>query len=182
MNIVGISGSPSARSRSAWLLQLALTRLEASASASTSLQLRDLPADALLSADARHPLLHVALQRVAQAQVVVVATPVYKAAYSGLLKVFFDLLPTDALADKTVLPLATGGSAGHQLALDYTLRPLLAAVGARHVLDSVFATDAQLTPHESGGYVPGAELLARLERALQPVRLQPLPEAGRCTA
>ena len=65
------------------------------------------------------------LAQVANAQLIVVATPVYKAAYSGLLKVFLDLLPQTALAGKTVLPLATGGSPHHMLALDCALRPVL---------------------------------------------------------
>ena len=49
---------------------------------------------------------------------------------------------------------------------------MLSALGARHVLDSVFATDAQLLRHEAGGYVPEPELLARLDRALAPVAPQ----------
>ncbi len=56
----------------------------------------------------------------------VIGTPVYKAAYSGLLKSLLDLLPQYALAGKTVLPLATGGSTAHVLAIDYALRPVLA--------------------------------------------------------
>jgi FMN reductase len=63
---------------------------------------------------------------------VVVATPVYKAAYSGLLKVFLDVLPQTALKGKLVLPLATGGSPHHMLALDYALRPVLQSLGAPH--------------------------------------------------
>ncbi len=104
-----------------------------------------------------------------RADLVVVATPIYKAAYSGLIKTFLDLLPSDALRGKTVLPLATGGSASHLLALDYALKPVLSALGARDILDGVFAVDAQLTPHESGGYVPDAALVERLDRALQPL-------------
>lgn len=182
MNVLGISGSPSARSRSAWLLQLAQTRLEARASRIETLAVRELPAAALLAADATHPALQAAARQVAQADVVIVSTPIYKAAYSGLLKAFFDLLPTDALAGKTVLPLATGGSPAHLLALDYALRPLLTALGARHVLDSVYATDAQLPPHESGGHVPAPELVARLGRALQPLAQADAPPASRCRA
>lgn len=169
LNVLGLSGSPSARSRSAWLLQLALTRLEAAANPIATLAVRELPAVPLLAADATHPALQAATQQVARADVLIVATPIYKAAYSGLLKTFIDLLPQDALAGKTVLPLASGGGPAHLLALDFALRPLLAALGARHVLDSVYATDAQLPAHECGGYVPAPELVARLDRALQPL-------------
>jgi FMN reductase len=169
MHITGISGSPSERSRSAWLTQFALTRLEGLSTQGRHIVLRELPATALLAADARDAAIAEAVDAVGAAQLVIVGTPIYKAAYSGLLKVFLDLLPPDALRGKTVLPLATGGSAAHLLALDYALKPVLSALGARHVLDGVFATDAQLQRHEAGGYVPEPELLARLDRALEPV-------------
>ncbi|WP_457424291.1 NADPH-dependent FMN reductase [Roseateles sp. P5_E7] len=169
MHITSISGSPSERSRSAWLTQFAVTRLEGLATSNEHIAVRELPASALLLADAQEPAIARAVEVIASASLVIVGTPIYKAAYSGLLKVFLDLLPPEALRGKTVLPLATGGSAAHLLALDYALKPVLSALGARHVLDGVFATDAQLQRHESGGYVPAPELLARLDRALEPI-------------
>lgn len=169
MNIVGISGSPSQRSRSSWLLQLAQTRLERSASSSTFISVRELPAAALVVADTKSEAIRHALSQVAKADLLIVATPIYKAAYSGVLKLFLDLLPPDALRGKTVLPLATGGSLAHLLALDYALKPVLSVLGARDILDGVFATDAQLAAHESGGYVPDEDLFERLDRALQPL-------------
>ncbi|HEY9106263.1 MAG TPA: NADPH-dependent FMN reductase, partial [Roseateles sp.] len=169
MHITSISGSPSERSRSAWLTQFALTRLEGVATRSEHIAVRELPAGPLLFADVTEPVIAQAVEAVAGASLVIVGTPIYKAAYSGLLKLFLDLLPPDALRGKTVLPLATGGSAAHLLALDYALKPVLSALGARHVLDGVFATDAQLQRHESGGYVPEPDLLARLDRALEPL-------------
>ena len=168
--LFSIQGSPSARSRSAWLQQLAQTRLEGRVAASRTLVLRDLPATALLHGDRQAEAVRDALAGLAQARLVIVATPIYKAAYSGLLKTFLDLLPEGALRGKTVLPLATGGTLAHLLALDYALKPVLGALGARDILDGVFATDAQLPAHEdSGGYVPTPELLQRLDAALQPL-------------
>lgn len=180
MNILSISGSPSARSRSAWLLQLAQTRLENSADAVAGLSLRELPAEALLSAKVTDLALQTAIESVARADLLIISTPIYKAAYSGLLKAFLDVLPQDALRGKTVLPLATGGSLAHLLALDYALRPVLAALGARHILDGVFATDAQLTPHEAGGYVPDVALVQRLDRAIAGLIEGDSPLAARC--
>lgn len=168
--LLSIQGSPSLRSRSGWLQQLAQTRLEGRVARASSLVLRELPPAALLHADRHAPALRQALASVAAADVVIVATPIYKAAYSGLLKTFLDLLPEGALRGKTVLPLATGGTLAHVLALDYALKPVLGALGARDILDGVFATDAQLPAHEdSGGYVPAPELLLRLDAALQPL-------------
>ncbi len=169
MNVVSISGSPSQRSRSTWLMQLALTRLEGIAATSTVIMVRDLNAAALLSADTQQPDIRSAADAVAQADLLIVATPIYKAAYSGLLKIFLDLLPMEALRGKTVLPLATGGSSAHLLAMDYALKPVLSALGARDILDGVFAVDAQLVPHESGGYVPESALVQRLDRAMRPL-------------
>ncbi len=184
MQLVAVSGSPSARSRSAWLLQLTQTRLEALLRRATMIVLRELPPQALLAGDAQQPAIDTAVRSLLRADVVLVATPIYKAAYSGLLKRFLDLLPSDALRGKTVLPLATGGSPAHMLALDYALKPVLGALGARDILDSVFATDAQLPAHEAGGFVPEAALVQRLDRALQPLLVHypsPAP-ALRCSA
>jgi FMN reductase len=167
MQVISISGSPSLRSRSGWLLQLALTRLEGVVRQSAMVSVRELPATALLNADLHNAAVRSAVDAVQRADLVLVATPIYKAAYSGLLKVFLDLLPTDALRGKTVLPLATGGSIAHLLALDYALKPVLSALGARDILDPVFATDAQIPKHESLGYAPSAEIVERVDLALQ---------------
>lgn len=169
MKIVGILGSPSASSRSSSLLQLSQSQLQVVATRFHTIALRDLPAEALLHAQVQHPLIQQALQEVQDAQVVLVATPIYKASYSGLLKAFLDLLPQDGLRHKTVLPLATGGSPAHLLALDYTLKPVLGALGARHILDSVYATDAQFDTDAVLGRSPQAEVLERLARALAPL-------------
>ena len=162
--IVVIVGSPSAASRSQ-----ALARAVAGLLPRHDVQwlrLRELPASALLSADASDALLQQAIAAVASARAVVVATPIYKAAYSGLLKTFVDLLPPETLRGKTVLPLATGGSAAHLLAIDYALKPVLAALGARDILDAVYATDAQLA-REGDGYRVDADTHVRLLRAAQ---------------
>jgi FMN reductase len=169
MNLVAISGSPSPRSRSAWLLQFARTRLEATCARSDLVVVRDLPADALVRGDAESEPICVARAKISGADTVLVATPIYKAAYSGLLKLFFDLLAPDAFRGKTVLPIATGGSLAHLLALDYALKPVLSALGASAVLDGMFAVDAQLVAHESGGYLPDDSLVERLDRVLRPV-------------
>jgi FMN reductase len=101
-----------------------------------------------------------ALRAVSEAGVIVVSTPIYRATYSGLLKVFFDLLPQDALAGKVAIPIATGGGPAHLLAVDHGLRPLLASVGALVVANGVYGTDAQF---RNGA--PEPALVERIERA-----------------
>lgn len=169
MKILSISGSPSTRSRSGSLLQLALARLESSRHEHAHVDVRGLPAQALVQADAKHDELAPAVAHASWADVLIVATPIYKAAYSGLLKLYLDLLPQDALRGKTVLPLATGGSIAHLLAVDYALKPVLSALGARNILDGVYATDAQLRALPAGGHEPDDALVERLDRALQPL-------------
>jgi FMN reductase len=165
MSIVALAGSPSANSRSSALLRHVLDRF-ADAAQRTEIVLRDLPPAALVRADFDDPAIRRAREQVAAARLVVIATPIYKASYSGLLKTFLDLLPQDALRGKTVLALGTGGSAAHLLALDYALQPVLSALGARHILDSVYAVDAQFAADAPRGYTIHDEVAQRVARAL----------------
>lgn len=148
--------------------------------------MRDLPPQALLLADFGNPSVIRAAAQVADADIVVVATPVYKAAYSGVLKVFLDLLPQTALKDKVVLPLATGGSPHHMLALDYALRPVLQSLGAKHILPGIYATDAQVTLQPEGGVHISPDIADRLDEAVNTLvnehLWQGLSNAGRFSA
>ena len=166
MSVLLIAGSPSAPSRSTALLEAVGERLAGRGARIDRLVIRDLPAQALLQAEWSHPAIERAIAKVAQARVVVVATPVYKAAYSGVLKVFLDLLAQNALQGKTVLPLATGGSPHHMLALDYALRPVLQSLSARQILPGVYATDAQIALTPEGAYQVHADLGKRLNDAV----------------
>lgn len=170
MSILTLSGSPSAQSRSAHVLAHLRGELEAAGERTSHIDLRGLPAGPLLAARADDPAIAAAARAVAEAQVVVLATPVYKAAYSGLLKAFLDLLPQTGLRDKVVLPIATGGSLAHALAIDYALRPVLSALGSRHILPGIFAVDQQI---EINGTEPArfdAALALRLEEGVLRVR------------
>jgi FMN reductase len=166
MSVLLLAGSPSERSRSAALLDSVSQRLTARGATIERLHIRDLSPQALLLADTAHRTVSAAIDQVARATAVVVATPVYKAAYSGVLKVFLDLLPQTALKNKAVLPLATGGSPHHMLALDYALRPVLQSLSARHILPGVYATDSQVTLLPEGTHHIGAEISQRLDEAV----------------
>ena len=166
MSVLLIAGSPSERSRTAALLDAAGQRLVFRGAQVDTLRVRDLPPQALLLADFGNAAVIRATAQVAAADIVVVATPVYKAAYSGVLKVFLDLLPQTALKGKTVLPLATGGSPHHMLALDYALRPVLQSLGAKHILPGIYATDAQVVVNPEGGYHVADDIASRLDDAV----------------
>ncbi|MFJ3462914.1 FMN reductase [Achromobacter spanius] len=81
------------------------------------------------------------LAAVEQADVLVVATPVYRGSYTGLFKHFFDFIHQDALIDKPVLLAATGGSQRHALVIDHQLRPLFSFFQARTLPLGIYATD-----------------------------------------
>ena len=150
-------GQPEAVSRSAVLLRPRPGILEERGHAVDTLTLRDLPAEALMHAEFDHPAIIDAAARLEKADGLIVATPVYKAAFSGLLKTWLDLMPQFGLAGKVVLPLATGGSVAHALALDYALRPVLTSMDARHVVNGFLVLDrfidsppAGTCPHPRG--------------------------------
>lgn len=167
MSVLLIAGSPSAPSRSAVLLDAVAARLAQREVPVERVAIRELAAHALLLGEASHPSVQNAVDQLRRADVIVIATPVYKAAYSGVLKVFLDLLPQSALKGKTVLPLATGGSPHHMLALDYALRPVLQSLAARHILPGVYATDGQVTLQPEGAYQLQADLAQRLDDAVE---------------
>ncbi|MEU3952688.1 CE1759 family FMN reductase [Streptomyces achromogenes] len=108
---------------------------------------------------------------VAEADGLIVVTPVFSASYSGLFKSFFDVLDRDAPAGKPVLIAATGGSARHSLVLEHALRPLFAHLRAVVVPTGVYAASEDW----------GAEGLAeRIERAAgELAALMPMTAARR---
>ena len=148
--VVAISGSPSPTSKTALIADYGLQLLAASNLTTRHISIRELPAAPLLAADEKNRQIAEAVANVMAADGVIVATPVYKASYSGLLKSFLDLLPQFALAGKAVLPIASGGSLAHVLALDYGLRPVLQSMGARHIVQSQFIQDGQLQLRDAG--------------------------------
>jgi FMN reductase len=148
--IATVSASPTARSRSAGTRRHVDERLIGLGHTVYPLDVRDLPAEPLLAADTAHPDIARAARLIEQADGVVIVTPVYKAAYSGLLKTLLDLLPQSGLAGKVVLPLATGGSLAHVLVLDYALRPVLSSLGAGEVVQGYFLLDRDIVRDEEG--------------------------------
>ena len=167
MSILLLGGSPSPQSSTSRLLHHVGERLALHGHTMARVEVRELPAAALLGADTTEPRIARALALLAEADAVVVATPVYKAAYTGLLKAFLDLLPQDGLAGKLVLPLATGGSQSHMLALDYALRPVLASMTARSILPSIYATSDQLGRHPDGSLALAPPIAARVALGIE---------------
>lgn len=158
---VGVSGSPSATSRSRALIAYALRQVEGAGCRVRLVDLARLPADGLLGRGPS-PDVAAAVETVTSAQIVIVGTPVYRASYSGLLKVFFDLLPQDSLIGKIGVPIVTGHGQAHSLVVDHGLRPLFASLGATVVPSGVYGTGEQFA---DGG--PGPDLARAIDRAVR---------------
>ncbi|MGW1838318.1 NADPH-dependent FMN reductase [Streptomyces sp. BBFR2] len=169
-SLLAVSGSPAAGSRTALLTGHLVRRLALAGLPADHLRVRDLPAADLLAGRSGRPELRRALDSVGAASGIVVATPVYNAAYSGLLKVFLDLLPRAGLTGKAVLPLMTGGSTAHALAIDYALRPVLCALGARQIVRGVFVPDSAIESGPDGVLRLPADTAPRVDRALEEFR------------
>ena len=103
------------------------------------------------------------LAAVEQADVLVVATPVYRGSYTGLFKHFFDFIHQDALIDKPVLLAATGGSERHALVIDHQLRPLFSFFQARTLPLGVYATDQDFSDYR----LQNVALIQRAQLAVQ---------------
>ena len=83
---------------------------------------------------------------IAAADLVVVGTPVYKGAYTGLLKLYLDFLDVAHLEGKPVVLVATGGSDQHSLVIEHELRPLVGFFRAHPVPVGVYAARSDVLP------------------------------------
>ncbi len=176
LRAVGLSASPNGgHSRSRAVLDRALERLDPLGLEARRVDLAALPAEALLGR-ARDPRVEQAIATVLGADLLLAATPIYRATYSGLLKVFLDLLPEGGLARAVVVPIAAGGGPGHLLALDHGLRPLFSSLGACVVPLGIYVTPEHFLDGRASPAV-----LERLDRALEDglrlARARAAPEA-----
>jgi FMN reductase len=162
-----ISGSPSNPSRSGALLEYAVERLGAKGLTSELVSVRDYPAADLILGRYDSPAFELTKRLIAESRGLIVATPVYKAAYTGSLKALLDILPPQAFRNKTVLPIATGGSPAHLLVLDYALKPVLGALGASDILQGVYVIDGQLQLGKKDSLFVDDEIRRRFDRELE---------------
>lgn len=166
-NVVLISGSPTPKSRSTAVLTFVGDQLQAQGHAIESVSVQDLPPEDLVYGNFQSPALHAIQAKVAAADGIVIATPVYKASYTGILKALLDLLDQNALVDKIILPIATGGTLAHLLAIDYGIKPLLSIMGCTQALKGIYLLSNQITFDESGGLVVDPEGSERLADGIQ---------------
>jgi len=109
-----------------------------------------------LDTDAR-----VVVERILNAEALVVGTPVYKGSYTGLFKHLFDLIEPAALKDKPILLTATGGGDRHALVIEHQIRPLFGFFEAATIANEVYAPSADFKDSE----LSSPELLTHLDTA-----------------
>jgi FMN reductase len=149
--IVAVSGGESATSKTLKLVAAAVDDV---------IDLSTLPADALLGRSADDAVA-AAVATAAAADVLVVATPVYRATYTGAVKAFFDRFQPGALAGTVVVLVATAGIPDHFLALDTGGRALVASLDGTTAAKVVYALPADFPDGE-----PSSELVDRLRAAI----------------
>lgn len=165
--IVILLGSPTPKSRLHAVLDRVSGRIAESGHELSVVNVRDLPAEDLLHARFDSEAIVAAGKQVAEADAVIVASPVYKASFPGILKAFLDLLPQKGLEDKIVLPVVVGGTIAHLLSIDFAMKPILSVMGARNVLTGVFVLDTQVVWKDNGQADIAEEAAARLDAAVQ---------------
>ncbi|HEX5361101.1 MAG TPA: NAD(P)H-dependent oxidoreductase [Fluviicoccus sp.] len=150
MRVVGLSGGLSRPSRTLGLVQAIHHHLEQRPGVVTTLL--DF-ADCATAFGAVLDRRDLAAEQAAQlaaleaADIVVIAAPVFKAAYPGLFKHFFDLLDRQALDRKAVILAANGASAHHALIIESHLRPLASSLGGYTVPTGIYSQTSDFSQY-----------------------------------
>jgi FMN reductase len=153
-SVVALSGNPRPRSRTA-ALALTVARAVVDLGPAGPAVEMDLSNRVSSDADLRAILV--------DAEVAVVASPTYKATYTGVLKHFLDGVPTGALAGVVAIPVMVAGDRAHALAVDVHLRPLLLELGASCPTPGLFVEESALAD-------PAAAIAPWLESAAPALR------------
>lgn len=111
-----------------------------------------------------------ALQAIESADVLVVASPVYRASFTGLFKHLFDFVDQYALVDTPVLLAATGGSERHALIIEHQFRPLFSFFQALTLPVGVYAHDSDFTDYKLTSDLLRARITKAVAKAVPVIR------------
>ncbi len=164
MRIAVVVGNPKVGSRTLKVATAVAAQLRESAGDNADVLVIDLAEYAAELFDPTSTTIAALLDAVAASEVVVVASPTYKATYTGLLKSFLDRYGNDALAQTVCIPVMTGAAPIHALAPEVHLRPLLVELGASVPTRGLFVTEQQFDalPSVVAGWAAGAQpIIAR---------------------
>ncbi|MCS6559458.1 NAD(P)H-dependent oxidoreductase [Curtobacterium flaccumfaciens] len=182
--VVGVSGSPSDPSRTSTLVAATVARLaeEIDGARTETIEIGPLLAD-LGAASGRETMsgrTRRALETVEAADVLVVGSPAFRAAYSGAFKLFFDWVGQYDLVDTPVLLTATGGSDRHALLVEHQMRPLFGFFQSTTLPLGVFGNERDFTKREGAYDIASVDLELRIDQAVR--RAVPLIRGGFATA
>ncbi|EKS9799483.1 MULTISPECIES: FMN reductase [Burkholderia] len=118
------------------------------------------------------------IRAIETADALVVASPVYRASYTGLFKHLFDLVHHEALIDVPVLLAATGGSERHALVIDHQLRPLFSFFQARTLPIGVYASEGDFDQYQITNPALRARIALAVDRAVPQLRPHALSVAA----
>ena len=145
LKVVTLCASPSMQSKTAALAEIAVSAVQQRyQSEITTINVYRIGAG-LTSAITRQDVddtAEKALTTVEQADLLLVAVPVYRGSYPGMFKHFMDLVDQYALVRKPVVLMATGGSDRHTLVIDHIMRPLFAFFHAFVAPIGIYASSA----------------------------------------
>ena len=128
-----------------------------------------------LSRDDLSPIAEDALRSIESATLLIVASPVYRASFTGLFKHVFDFVGQYALIDKPVQLAATGGSNRHALIIEHQFRPLFSFFQALTLPIGVYASDADFSDYRISSDPLRERIAQAVSRGLPVVRAT-LPE------
>jgi FMN reductase len=110
------------------------------------------------------------LRAVEGADLLIAASPVYRASFTGLFKHFFDFVEQYALVDVPVLLAATGGSERHALILEHSLRPLFGFFQALTLPLGLYAHASDFTDRRVTAPLLQERIRAAIARGLPLIR------------
>lgn len=116
------------------------------------IELRELAQDlatTMTTAGMPTPAVARARDLVSEADGLIAVTPVFTASFSGLFKMFLDVLDPDSMTGMPVIIAATAGTSRHSLVLEHALRPVFTYLRAIVVPTAVFAATEDFGGGES---------------------------------
>jgi FMN reductase len=171
--IVGVSGSLTAPSRTTALVEEIIRvlgeELDVDAHMIRLSELGPSFAGTLVRSELP-PVVEAELQRVESADLLVVASPVYRASFTGLFKHLFDFVDQYALVDTPILLAATGGTERHALIIEHQFRPLFSFFQSLTLPLGVYAHDSDFTDYRVSSPALVDRIRKVVERSLPLIR------------
>ncbi len=99
------------------------------------------------------------VEQVMAADMYIIATPIFRASFTGALKNLLDLVPVEGLMGKACGLLAMGATDHHYLTVDTQLRPVLAWFGAHLVPGAVYLQSR----HFQDGQLADSQVISDLQ-------------------